>query len=380
VKRWRRPPLQHPLALAFARAVESLSTALSPATERNYNIAVRSFLVYLGTEHRKITGLEQLRRDPHILGWMARMRAQTPPLATATSIGRLIALRAICNELAWTHKLAELAHLIRREDIPRTPQSLPRPLTAEQDHLLQQELMRRNDLGGNVFLLLRHTGMRIGECIDLSYDCLHFLSPNQWAIHVPLGKLKTERMVPVDAFVRDLVHRLRFFRSLDPLADNGRLLAWHGSRVSLLARLRDYLHLACHSAGLPTSIVPHQLRHTYGTEMLRAGVGFAAVMKLLGHTDPGMTMRYVDVTLTDLQREFQLARSQPRHLAPQPKTLPAPLRTGHDGLIDSLLVAQNLMLVLRRSLPNGQARSRLDRLANRLTKILAEIRTSKSTE
>ena len=108
----------------------------------------------------------------------------------ATSIGRLIALRAILNEMAWTHKLAELPHLIRREDIPRTPQSLPRPLTAEQDHLLQQELMRRNDLAGNVFLLLRHTGMRIGECVDLCYDCRHSVSPNQWAIHVPLGKRK----------------------------------------------------------------------------------------------------------------------------------------------------------------------------------------------
>ena len=374
MKRWRRPPLQHPLAPAFARAVESLSTALSPATERNYNIAVRSFLIYLGADHPKITDLEQLHRDPHVLGWMSRMRAQTPPLATTTCIGRLIALRAVLNEMAWAHKLAELAHLIRSEDIPRTPQSLPRPLTAEQDHLLQQELTRRNDLAGNVFLLMRHTGMRIGECVDLSYDCLHSVSLDQWAIHVPLGKLKTERMVPVDAFVRDLVHRLRFFRSLDPMPDNGRLLAWHGSRVSLLARLRDYLHMACLSAGLPTSIVPHQLRHTYGTEMLRAGVGFAAVMKLLGHTDPGMTMRYVDVTLTDLQREFQLARSQPRHLAPQPKTSSAPLRTGRDGLIDSLLAAQNLMLVVRRSLPNGPARSRLNRLANRLTKILAEIR------
>ena len=374
MKRWRRPPLQHPLPPAFAHAVESLSTALSPATERNYNIAVRSFLVYLGTEHPQVTRLEQLRRDPHLLGWMAHLRARNPPLATTTCIGRLIALRAILNELAWAHKLAELAHLIRREDIPRAPQSLPRPLTTEQDHLLQQELMRRNDLAANVFLLLRHTGMRIGECVDLSYDCLHSISPSQWAIRVPLGKLKTERMVPVDAFTRDLVHRLRFFRSLDPLPDNGRLLAWHGSRVSLLARLRDYLHLVCHSAGLPTSIVPHQLRHTYGTEMLRAGVGFATVMKLLGHTDPGMTMRYVDVTLTDLQREFQLARSQPRHLAPQPKTSPAPLRTGQNGLIDSLLVAQQLMLLFRRSLPNGHARSRLDRLANRLTKILAEIR------
>ena len=48
MKRWRRAPLQHPLAPAFARAVESLCTALSPGTERQYNIAVRSFLVYLG--------------------------------------------------------------------------------------------------------------------------------------------------------------------------------------------------------------------------------------------------------------------------------------------------------------------------------------------
>jgi len=109
--------------------------------------------------------------------------------------------------------------------------------------------------------------------------------------------------------------------------------------------------------------------------MLRAGVSFAAVMKLLGHTSPDMTLRYVDVTLTDLQREFQRARSQPRHLAPQPKTSPTPLRRpGRDGLIDSLLVTQHLMLVFRRSLPNGSARSRLDRLANRLTKILAETR------
>ena len=97
-------------------------------------------------------------------------------------------------------------------------------------------------------------------------------------------------------------------------------------------------------------------------------------MKLLGHTSPNMTMRYVDVTLTDLQREFQLARSKPRHLVPQPKTSPAPLRPGRDGLIDSLLVTQHLMLVFRRSLSNGNARSRLDRLANRLTKILAETR------
>jgi site-specific recombinase XerD len=178
--RWRRPPLQHPLAPAFAHAVESLCTALTPSSKRNYDIVVRSFLVYLGTKYPKITRLEQLRRDPHILGWMAHLRAQNPPLTTTTCIGRLFALRTIFHELARTSRLAELAHLLLREDIPRSPHTLPRPLTPEQDQLLQQEFMRRNDLGGNVFLLLRSTGMRIGECADLSYDCLRCTGPNQW--------------------------------------------------------------------------------------------------------------------------------------------------------------------------------------------------------
>jgi hypothetical protein len=38
------------------------------------------------------------------------------------------------------------------------------------------------------------------------------------------------------------------------------------------------------AAGIPTRIVPHQLRHTYATEMFRSGVSFPALMKLLGHT------------------------------------------------------------------------------------------------
>src|SRR5271170_7817274 len=167
--------------------------------------------------------------------------------------------------------------------------------------------------------------------------------------------------------------RLRFFRSLDPLPDNGRLLAWHGSRVSLLARLRDYLHLACHSAGLPTSIVPHQLRHTYGTEMVRAGVGFAAVMKLLGHKSPHMTLEYLEITQQDLQREFHLARSHPRHSAPS-RTLSSapPPRADLPSLIDSLKAAQHVLEMFRRSLADDSPRRLLARLASRLVKILAE--------
>ena len=103
-------------------------------------------------------------------------------------------------------------------------------------------------------------------------------------------------------------------------------------------------------------------------------------MKLLGHVDPAMTMRYVDVALTDLQREFQLARSKPRHLTPQPRTSSTTNRKGLDGLIDALLAAQHVMEMVRRSLPNGSPRNRLLWLSIRLIKILTEIRSLQPPE
>lgn len=60
-------------------------------------------------------------------------------------------------------------------------------------------------------------------------------------------------------------------------------------------------------------------------------------MKLLGHVDPEMTMCYVDIALTDLEREFQLARSHATHLAPQPKLSSASPRPGLGGVIDALI-------------------------------------------
>jgi len=356
------------------RAVDSLSVALNPETTRHYRGTVRKFLTYLGAAHPQVGSLDQLRRDPHILGWLSCLRSQTPPLATASCSNLLVHLRSIFQELAWTQPLPELAHLIRRQDVPRLPKRLPRSLTAQQDQLLDQEFLRRNDLGGNAFLLIRHTGMRIGECADLSYDCLRSTGPDQWAVHVPLGKLQTERMIPVDRFVCELVQRLRFFRSLDPLPADGLLLARPATKHALVRQLRDYLHQVCHSLGLSTRLVPHQLRHTYATQMIRSGVGFPALMTLLGHASPDMTMRYVDVALTDLRREFDLARSQPRHLVPQPKTPVAALRAGLDGVIDALLSAQHVLEMFRRALPNRASRSSLARLSNRLAKILAEAR------
>ena len=91
-------------------------------------------------------------------------------------------------------------------------------------------------------------------------------------------------------------------------------------------------------------------------------------MNLLGHVNPDMTMRYLNVTLTDLKREFQLARSKPRHLIPQPNPSVAPFRVGLAGVTDVLSGAHHVLEMFCRTLPDGPTRSSLDRLSNRLTK------------
>ena len=113
------------------------------------------------------------------------------------------------------------------------------------------------------------------------------------------------------------------------------------------------------TVGIRARIVPRQFRHTFASEMVRAGVGLPALMKLLGHVNPEMTMRYVHVVGTDLQREFHLARSRPRHLAPQPKTPSLSPLGGLEGVVDSLLFAQHAIEMFRRSLPNGAPKHRL---------------------
>jgi site-specific recombinase XerD len=375
MKRKRIPLPTHALTKFFRSAAESVTTSLGDASVTSYRGTVRHFLTYLAAQYPEVHSLDQLRRDPHILGWLALLRSHNPPLAAITRANYVIYLRRMLEELAWTQLLPALTHLLGRDDVPRKEHRLPRPLTPEQDQLIQQELLCRNDLVSNVLLLLRHTGMRIGECVDLSMDCLRPLGPDQWAIHVPLGKLKTERWVPVDSSVCQLVGRIRSLRPQTAPKAGRLLLPRPRGRYMLIRRLRAALQEVVSAVGIPARIVPHQFRHTYGTEMLRAGVSFAAVIKLLGHKSPHMTLQYLEITQQDLQREFHLALSHPRHLVPS-RTLSSgsPPRADLSSLIDSLTAAQHVLEMYRRNVADNSARRLLDRLANRILKILTETR------
>jgi integrase len=249
------------MAPLFKRAAESITTSLTEASAHYYQCTGRHFLNFLDAAYPRVRTPRQLRRDPHILDWLALLRSRKPPLAKLTYSHYVIRLRRILDELAWTQGIPFLARLVRADDIPRPDDCLPRPLTLEYDQLIQRELLRRDDWASNALLLLRHTGMRIGECLDLPLDCLRTTGQDQWAIHVPLGKLRTERLVPVDAFVRAIVHRLQLLRSQDARSSDSFLLARSRGRARVGRELRITLHQTAADVGIKTRIVPHQFRH-----------------------------------------------------------------------------------------------------------------------
>ena len=163
-----RLPLVHPLAEVCFAAVRSVTTSMSDSTKGRYRTTTEYFLRFLGKHHPRVQTLEQLRRDPHILGWLKWLSSQKPPLVKSTRSLHVISLRRLTEELAWLHDLPALVRLFHPDDVPQPDARFPRPLTPEQDQPIQQELLRRNDVACNALLLIRHTGIRIGECVDLS--------------------------------------------------------------------------------------------------------------------------------------------------------------------------------------------------------------------
>ncbi len=78
----------------------------------------------------------------------------------------------------------------------------------------------------------------------------------------------------------------------------------HGRRRTSF-RLRKGLLDAVAAAGLrgrdgkPLRVTPHQLRHTFGTALINGGIGLPALMALMGHATPEMTLRYAKLASAD---------------------------------------------------------------------------------
>ncbi|PYY19418.1 MAG: integrase, partial [Acidobacteria bacterium] len=52
---------------------------------------------------------------------------------------------------------------------------------------------------------------------------------------------------------------------------------------------------------------PHRLRHTFGADMVRAGMSLPALQRLMGHSQIQTTMLYVELAPQDVWREYACA-------------------------------------------------------------------------
>jgi len=362
----------------FQRQIQILSLTRRPSTMNGYRATVHGFLAHLRAAAPDIGYLSDLRRDPHLLGWFASLCEQQPPLSNKTRWNHLLLLRRLLDDLvAQGHPVSP--NLILRDDFPPLPVYLPRALSSRDDQLLQDDLHRTDTLWTHALRLVRLTGIRIGECLDLSLDCLRQIGPDVWALHVPLGKLHTERMFPADPAIRDTVARILALRSLDPSASAPAsaafLLPRSGTRATVYHTLRRVLDKAAQRAGCSGPVTPHPLRHTFASEMIRLGVSLPALMQLLGHKDIRMTLRYVQITQVDLHREYHAARrnaAEP-HRVPVLSVPDCSNAAGPLGICQAVAATRHLLEMYRRLLSEEKIRRKLQRLDHRLLAVAKEV-------
>jgi hypothetical protein len=172
--------------------------------------------------------------------------------------------------------------------------------------------------------VLRGTGLRVGELLDLELGAVVDYGPAGTWLRVPLGKLATERTVPLDVptltALDEWANRRGGHRPI-PHPRTGKptdfLFTERGRRLGA-TRLRNALIAAAAAAGLhdaagqPLTVTPHQLRHTYATTLANAGMSLQALMALLGHVTPEMTIRYATLASPTLRGAYDEAMGKMR--------------------------------------------------------------------
>ena len=141
-------------------------------------------------------------------------------------------------------------------------------------------------------------GLRCGEALGLTWKDVDFKSNTltvrqQWKLydktHYGFGTLKTEnsyRTIPLPPRTRDALQQ---YKKVWRFNADGRVVAYCGCGYAN-ALFRDKLK------GTKLKITPHDLRHTYATSLIRAGLDFKSVAKLLGHRVEVTMSTYSHVT------------------------------------------------------------------------------------
>jgi len=348
---------------------------LRPSTIQNKRGLLNRFVAYLREHYPQVQSFSQVQRHPHVDGWLEH----TLYLKAAVRNAAIRTLRLFFEDLIqWQWADAPPAGLLDDQDLAPEEVYLPRPLPHDLDQAVQKSFIEAGTFAAMGLLLLRYTGMRIGEMIDLSLDAMECAEPSVFTLRIPIGKTRSERPIPIDERTVALIQRIIAQRGCRrkggvPVQFAHYLMVsafgHHMEQQNYCAAMRQL------TAHLSTTehIYCHRLRHTFATEMARAGMPVPALMKLLGHRTPKMTMRYVEVAQVDVRKAYDEALVQLRALhTVQAKALPPhstlPSQPAPDQLLNLMAAIIVRLEHLRRDAEDPADAKKLLRLMKRLRK------------
>ncbi|MBE6452526.1 MAG: tyrosine recombinase XerC [Alphaproteobacteria bacterium] len=152
-----------------------------------------------------------------------------------------------------------------------------------------------------ILTILYGCGLRISEALSLNFgDINHnnFLKIK--------GKGNKERLVPILPVIREKINAYLMACPYNIKNEEPLFLGARGERISpriiqrTLEKTRKYL-------GLPDTLTPHALRHSFATHLLANGTDLRTLQELLGHASLSTTQRYTDVQIETLKKEYQQA-------------------------------------------------------------------------
>jgi integrase len=320
-RQWERVPPR--LRATLQGYVEQMRLSLRQSSIYHVERVLREFALWLAGAAPEVEAVADLRRA-HIERYK-RYLAQRPNArgrrsSKRTLAGELGALRICLERLAeWDGDDAPARALMFPGDVPRLDQPLPRFI----DDAAAAKLLRAARGSDDPFArlaveFLARTGLRRSEFLDLRIDSVVQIGSAYW-LHVPLGKLRTDRYIPLHPQLKELLDEW-----LERRPANLRepyLFIEHGRRIGP-ERLRRAFAKVTREAGLGT-VTPHQLRHTLATQAINRGMSLEAIAALLGHRSMRMTMVYAKIANRTVADEYFKVSEKVEALYDAPKELPA---------------------------------------------------------
>jgi site-specific recombinase XerD len=193
----------------------------------------------------------------------------------------------------------------------RTPKRTIAPLSVDEVARFWSGFRTSRDLAIVGLMLLQ--GLRSQEIPDLNQDDL-LLPEAQIRVR---GKGNKTRFLPLAPEAAQLLdHYLRLERPSNPSPALFVSLKGpaRGARMTP-AGLRSLFRHHRQTSGVKIAN-PHRFRHTFASDMVRAGVSLPALMQLMGHANIQTTLVYMQVTPLEVYHQY--ARAIAQHIRPVP--------------------------------------------------------------